>query len=267
MSLAEVNGQHIFYTDSGGDGAAVIFSHGFLMDGSMFDAQVAALRSEFRCVTWDERGHGGTPALGPFTYWDSADDALALLTLLGIEAATFVGMSQGGFLSLRAALRAPARVRALVLVDTQSGLEDPEALPLYSALYDEWMANGPGAVQEAVASITLGEGIERAPWYAKWEAADRTSFTEAFRALVDRDEITARLAEIAQPTLIIHGSDDAAIPMWRAEQLRDGLPGVRDLVVVAGAGHAANMSQPEKVNEILLAFLHGLERDHADAPT
>ena len=109
MSVAEVNGQRIAYQDSGGEGPAIIFNHGFLMDGSMFDHQVSGLRHEFRCVTWDERGHGDTRADAPFTYWDSADDALALLEHLGIAQAVFAGMSQGGFISLRAALRAGRR--------------------------------------------------------------------------------------------------------------------------------------------------------------
>jgi 3-oxoadipate enol-lactonase len=104
MSQAMINGQHLYFEDSGGDGLPVLFSHGFLMDHSMFDPQVAALRSEFRCITWDERGHGASSVDGPFTYWDSARDALALLDHLGIDSAVFVGMSQGGFLSMRAAL-------------------------------------------------------------------------------------------------------------------------------------------------------------------
>jgi len=123
MSFADVNGQHIYFEDSGGDGTAVLFSHGFLMDHEMFEPQVAALAGEFRCITWDERGFRQTEATSDFTYWDSADDALALLTHLGIARAFLVGMSQGGFLSMRAALRAPERVRGLGLIDTQSGPE------------------------------------------------------------------------------------------------------------------------------------------------
>src|ERR1700722_9085146 len=99
MPFAAVNGQRAYFEDSGGHGAPVIFSHGFLMDHEMFNPQVAALAGEFRCITWDERGFGQTEASGPFTYWDSADDALALLTYLGVERAFLVGMSQGGFLS------------------------------------------------------------------------------------------------------------------------------------------------------------------------
>ena len=103
----------------------MVFSHGYLMDHAMFDRQVAALAPQYRVITWDERGHGGTRAAGSFTYWDSAADVLALLDHLSVERAVLAGMSQGGFLSLRAALTAPDRVRALVLIDSQAGLEDP----------------------------------------------------------------------------------------------------------------------------------------------
>ena len=115
MPVAEVNGQKINYADSGGDGQSVIFSHGFLMDQSMFDTQVEALGADYRCVVWDERGFGETPVDDSFSYWDSANDAVALLDHLGIEKAVFVGMSQGGFLSLRAALAHPARVAGIVM--------------------------------------------------------------------------------------------------------------------------------------------------------
>ncbi len=104
MPFASVNGQRVFFEDSGGDGPPVILAHGFLMDHEMFAPQVAALTPEFRVITWDERGFGATEFDGkPFTYWDSARDCLGLLDHLGIDRAVVGGMSQGGFLSLRAA--------------------------------------------------------------------------------------------------------------------------------------------------------------------
>jgi 3-oxoadipate enol-lactonase len=125
MPTAAVNGVEISYADSGGGGPAVVLSHGFLMDASMFDAQVAALAPEYRVITWDQRGHGETPAPGPFSYWDSARDVLALLGHLGIERAVLGGMSQGGFLSLRAAMLAPQRVRGLILIGSSPGRSGP----------------------------------------------------------------------------------------------------------------------------------------------
>ncbi len=137
----------------------MILAHGFLMDRTMFAPQVSALSGEFRVITWDERGFGETEFDGkPFTYWDSAGDCLGLLDHLGIEQAVVGGMSQGGFLSLRAALVAPERVRALVLIDTQAGTEDPERLPQYRQMQQTWLQVGPvDELANAIADLILGD--------------------------------------------------------------------------------------------------------------
>jgi pimeloyl-ACP methyl ester carboxylesterase len=259
MPFADVNGQHIYFEDSAGSGPPVIFSHGFLMDHEMFAPQVEALSDEFRCITWDERGFGQTPVTGHFSYWDSAADCLALLNHLGIEQAVLGGMSQGGFLSLRAALTAPDRVKALVLIDTQAGVEDPDVLAGYDAMHDEWLANGPGNVQEIIAGLILGGGCDPSPWYAKWATLPRESFTYAYSCLVKRDDLTARLPEISSPAIIFHGDQDQAIGMDRAEALRDGLGNCDSIVAVKGAAHAANLSHPDQVNGPLAEFV----RKHA----
>ena len=255
MPFADVNDQHLYFEDSGGDGPPVVFSHGFLMDHEMFAPQVEALAPEFRCITWDERGFGQTPATAPFTYWDSAADCLALLDHLGIDAAVLAGMSQGGFLSLRAALTAPERVRALVLIDTQAGVEDPEALPLYQAMNDEWVANGPGNVQDAIAGLILGGEVDHTPWFAKWNAAPKENMGPTFECLVGRDDISDRLSEITAPAIIFHGDADTAITMDKAEELCAGLADCRGIVPVTGAAHAPNLSHPDAVNGPLLEFL------------
>src|ERR1700729_807585 len=155
MAFAEVNGQRIRFDDSGGDGPVVVLAHGFLMDREMFAPQVDALARAFRVITWDQRGFGETEFDGqPFTYWDSARDCLGLLDNLGIDRAVLGGMSQGGFLSLRAALLTPERVRALILIDTQSGTEDPERLPAYRQMQQTWLEAGPiDALMQAVANL------------------------------------------------------------------------------------------------------------------
>jgi pimeloyl-ACP methyl ester carboxylesterase len=257
MLTARVNGTDIAYADSGGSRPAVVLSHGYLMDHTMFDAQLSALAPEFRVITWDERGFGGTRADGPFSYWDSARDVLGLLDHLGLPQAVLGGMSQGGFLSLRAALLAPERVRALVLIDTQAGQEDPAVAPSYEELEEIWLAQGPEPVQEVVASIILG-AVDPKPWFAKWARLDAADTDHAFRCLMDRDDITGRLAEISCPALILHGTADAAIPMAKAEILRDGLAGPAKLVAIDGGSHAANMSHPEQANAALLEFLRAL---------
>ena len=257
MNSASLNGTSIAYQDSGGKGPAVVLSHGFLMDHSMFDAQVAALRDTHRVVTWDERGFGQTKATGDFTYWDSARDVLALMDHLGIDSAVVGGMSQGGFLSLRVALTAPERVRGLILLDTQAGTEDPATVEPYNQLHAAWLEHGSVAVQDVIASLILGPG-EWTEWFDKWAKLEPDQFTAAFNCLMHRDDITDRLGEITCPALIVHGTADAAIPMSKAEVLRDGIAGPTTLVPVEGGPHAANMTHASEVNAAILRFLDAL---------
>ena len=249
------------YQDSGGDGPAVVFSHGFLMDHEMFAPQVAALTPEFRVITWDERGFGATDFDGkPFTYWDSAHDCLGLLDHLEIEQAVLAGMSQGGFLSMRAALQAPERVRALVLIDTQPGAEDPEKVPLYQGMLEAWATGGPSdALAEVVAGIIIADPKHNPSWIAKWRAWPQERIVEPGRCLLERDdELVGRLTEITCPALVIHGTEDTAIPVSAAEELAAALPGADGLVLVEGAAHASNLTHPDQVNPPLLAFLRML---------
>lgn len=257
MPFAQVNGQKIHYSDSGGRGPVVVLSHGFLMDLTMFDAQVSALSDKFRVITWDERGFGDTEYDGkPFTYWDSANDCLALMTHLGIDTAVLGGMSQGGFLSLRAALTAPERVKALVLIDTAADNDGPETLAAYRGMVDAWVTHGPvDDLANVIANIIIANPTENAKWIARWKARPKELMTHPSGCLLDRDDITSRIGEISCPALIIHGTNDTAISADRAEALRKGLRNAQDIVWVEGATHAANLTHPHIVNPPLRAFL------------
>jgi pimeloyl-ACP methyl ester carboxylesterase len=260
MPVADVNGQRIRYEDSGGDGPPVVLSHGFLMDREMFAPQVEALHPEFRVITWDERGFGETEFDGqPFTYWDSARDCLGLLDHLGIDQAVLGGMSQGGFLSMRAALLEPGRVRALVLIDTQSGPEDPERLPTYRQMQQTWLKVGP--VEElagAISGLIIGDAVLSEPWIAKWRKLPREAMNEPTNCLFEREDLTDRVGEITCPAIIFHGTADMSIEPDKAQALSERLPGCIGVVLIEGAPHASNLTHPEQVNGPLLEFLRSL---------
>jgi pimeloyl-ACP methyl ester carboxylesterase len=259
MAHASINGQQIYFEDSGGDGPPVILAHGFLMDHEMFAPQVDALAGDYRVITWDERGFGLTEFDGePFSYWDSAADCLGLLDHLGIDRAVVGGMSQGGFISLRVALADPARVRGLILLDTQAGVEDPALAEGYDQMRDVWLSAGPvDELAATVADIIIAEPAANAVWIAKWQARPKELFEEPYRTLMTRDDISDRLGEITAPALVVHGTDDTAISMERAEALAAGLIGAGPVVAVGGA-HAANLTNPAPVNAAIVEFLAAL---------
>jgi len=257
VPFADVRGQRLHYEDTAGAGPVVAFSHGLLMDASMWDAQVEALRGRYRCIAWDERGHGQTgTAYEDFTYEDSADDLAGLLRSLGIERATLVGMSQGGYLTQRAAARHPGIAQALVLISTQATQEEQAKVAVYDALIDAWEGGGlTDELAETIAALIIGSDYaETGTWVAKWKRIDRANLRTIYRPLVTRRDFTARLPELDVPALVIWGEQDPAIAKDHARRLADGLPQGR-LEIVPGAGHGVNFTHPEAVNALLERFL------------
>jgi pimeloyl-ACP methyl ester carboxylesterase len=260
MPHASIRGQQIYFEDSGGPGLPLVLAHGFLMDHTMFDAQVRALAPDVRVIRWDARGFGQTTWDGkPFTYWDLADDCLALLDHLGLDRAVVGGMSQGGFTSLRVALRAPARVRALVLLSTQAASDDEATRAGYRQMLETWSTLGPvEPLVESIAGLILGPQEHWEPWVSRMKALPKESLGYPGQCLIDRDDVTARVPEIACPALVIHGTADQAIPFKHAEAVARLLPRCTGLIAVEGAAHAPNVTHPDQVNGPLREFLRAV---------
>ena len=261
MPLAEINGQWINYEDTGGDLGPIVVAHGLLMDREMFEPQVEARQPGCRIITWDARCHGQTETTDdPFTYWDLADDLTGLLDHLGIKRAVIGGMSQGGFVALRFALKHPERVSALILLGTQAGSEDPDKVATYQVMLDVWQTEGLNdQLAETIAPIVLGnEWPGREPWIAKWRQMPRSLLRPAFEALVGREDIHGRLGEIKAPALVIHGTADAAIDVELAQRMCSDLADCRQLTTIEGGGHACNLTHPKLVNLAVQQFLSDL---------
>ena len=259
VPYADISGQRYFYEDTGGSDDPIIFLHGLNMDHEMFEPQIEHLRGRYRCIAWDARGHGATEETDDsFDLWDQAEDAVQLLGVLGLPSAIFVGMSQGGFMTLRAAIRHPERVRAMVLIDTEAGVQDAESLPLYKALFDDWYENGPAAHEELISNTLLGDPALATKWRAKWHEWDRRRVRNTAAAVFARDDIHDALATVTAPALVVHGTADPAISMEKAERLCDALPNCRGLVRVEGGTHAANLTHPDVVNREIDSFLDAL---------
>jgi pimeloyl-ACP methyl ester carboxylesterase len=256
VSTATVSGgQRLHYTDHGGHGPAVVLLHSFLMDGEMFAPQVAALGEEFRLITVDERGHGGTPADEPFDYWEVARDVLALLDQLDIQRAAVVGTSQGGFIAMRMALSAPERISALAVLGTSAAAEDAETAANYRQVAEAWADNGPvDQLLDMVAIVCLGD-MDAEVWKAKWRKITGSHFNRILTPLVERDGLLSKLNRIECPVLVLHGSGDRAYPVCRAAEIVEGVPNAEPLVVVDGGAHFLSLTDAEAVDPHLRGFL------------
>jgi pimeloyl-ACP methyl ester carboxylesterase len=258
MPEFEHDGWRLAYDDSGG-GPAVLLIHGLLMDRTMFDAQVEALADRYRMVRPDLRGHGESEHRAEtYDQWDLMEDDVALLDHLGIERAVWGGVSQGGFQSLRAALKHPDRVAGLVLIDSQAGPEDEARAPMYEASAQVAMESGWNEdLLGIAASILIGASASdevRQHWIGRWLAQDTSDALQVIQSVTRRDDIRNRLPEIHAPAIVIHGTEDVAIDMDRARGLAEGLGGPADFLTV-DAGHSSTVEQPDAVTAAIEGFL------------
>ena len=256
MSAVTVNGQEFYYTDTRSEGPAVVFSHGALLDSTMWDETVRGLGAGVRAVAWDTRLHGQTPGTSTdFTFWDSARDLLGLLDALGIGRAVLAGHSQGGFTALRAALLAPERVSGLVLVDTMSAAWPPEAAAQLGGARDGLAAAGPDAVAPGLLPGLVGGEPLYGTWLARWRAQGGQRLAAAVDVLLSADDVSGRLAEISAPALVVHAEADPVIPLAAGRALHAALRGA-DLAVVPGAAaHAPVLTHPGIVIPAIKKFL------------
>ena len=257
------NGVELAVEDSGEGGPTVLFSHGLLYSLRMWDAQIAALRSRFRCIAYDHRGQGESEK--PTTGLDMdtlSEDAAALIGALGVGPVHFIGMSMGGFVGMRLAARHPELVRSLILVDTAAGPEPAKNIPRYRRL--EWVARwfGTRPVAGKVEAIMHGASARKDParaavlrtWQELLLRADTAAMNRAVEGVLTRESVVPLLSQIRCPTLVMVGEEDTATVPARSEEIASAISGAR-LVRIPRAGHMSPIDAPEAVTTELRSFL------------
>jgi pimeloyl-ACP methyl ester carboxylesterase len=253
-------GPTVAYEDSGGNGTAIVFSHGYMMNRTMFDAQFAGLSERWRCIAWDARGHGETDWEGSFSCWDSAGDMLALCDALGLDKIVHVGMSQGGLVGMRAALLHPERFHGIVQLSTQAGVvPENEANAGFGDHMMAWLEHGPSPERLAfLGNLILGPGVDHATWHAFWQAMTKTKVRDATSALMSIDELWDRLHEVTVPLATIHGLADIATSHELGLRTPMAAPDPRGVTLIPGGPHAVNVSHPARVNKAIADFIEEL---------
>ena len=240
MPTAHVNGTDIFYSLEGSQTRPVVtLSHSLMANHRMWDAQMPALR-DYCVLRYDTRGHGASAAPeGPYTLDMLADDAIALLTELGIEKTVFCGLSMGGMTAQTFALKRPDLLRGLILCDTSSRY-DAEAR-------EQWQERIAAAEANGIESLVEGT-IDR--WFSPEFAADHGQEVDAVRAMIrstplagykgcaaaiSQLDLTDRLHEIHVATLAIVGENDPGTPVSAHEVIADRIPSARPAGAAQGA--------------------------------
>ena len=246
MPILNRDGAALYYEVHGGEGPALLLTHGFMCTSEIWAPQIEVLSSHFKLIVWDLRGHGRTVAPDdPAQYSDDAvaADMAALLDHVGAEAAIIGGHSLGGYLSLVFHLRYPERVRALLIVASGPGFRDDAARA-------QWNAR---AIRKAERFEREGLREGEAEGYVHRTGAKGLAL--AARGMVaQRDSsVLEHLPAIEVPSLIVVGVNDAPFQA-SAEYMRQKISGA-EKVAIPGASHNVNCDQPRLFNDAVLGFL------------
>lgn len=233
-------------------GLPVVLLHAFPMSSAMWEPQFDALKG-FRVLAPDLRGFGGTPLVAPWFVEHAVDDVLESVP----EKCVFVGLSMGGYVALRLAEKAPARVKALVLCDTRAEADANENKVKRAAAVDFVRSKG----VEAFLTPFLADAVvdPKAAAFLRGVAAKSSpeAVTAALAALAARGDMVGSLAQIKVPTCVIVGSQDKITPLPLSELMRSRIPGA-ELHLIPDAGHFSNAENPAAFNERLVSFLKRL---------
>ena len=256
MPIAPLRNAYLHYAVDGPERApAIVLSNSLGADFHMWDAQVAALRQNFRVVRYDTRGHGGsTGRPEEYTLANLGGDVVELLDYLNIDRAHICGISLGGMTAMWLAINSPERVNRIMPCNTAARIGKVEGWNHRIAQVREF-----GMISLADATM---ERWFTAPFRAKAkaqvEAARQTlirthapGYIDCCAALRDAD-LRDSIASITAPTLVMSGSADPVTPPSDGHYLQQHIPGAKYLELKAA--HLSNVELPEAFSSAIVSF-------------
>ena len=228
------------------DGLPLVFINSLGSDIRIWQEVAPAFLDRCRVVLYDLRGHGLSDAPpAPYTMDDHTDDLLALLDRLRIESAALVGLSVGGMIAQRAAVRVPRRVRAIALCCTAARIGTAESWGERIAAVER---GGVESVVEAVLQrwftplFRETRPDECAGWRNMLVRTPAHGYAGTCAAIRDAD-LTADAARIQAPTLCVAGDQDGSTPPELVRGTAGLIPGAR-FELIESAGHIPCVEQP-----------------------
>ena len=245
-----------------GSGLPVILIHGFPLCNKMWRPQVTAMADAgYRVICPDLPGFGESlPAERPASISLYADAVIGLLDILGVERAVVGGMSMGGYVLLNLAERYPERLLGAMFLVTRAAADDAVGKQKRTSLAAEVSAGNLMIVPDTFAGVLFAPDTSRKnpeiffevrQWMEKTPAEGMVGGLLAMR---DRVDSVAKLAGFSMPSLVVGAELDMAVPIEHSRLLAEFLPDA-ELKIIPGAGHMANLEEPELFNQSLIGFL------------
>ena len=259
-SLA-VDGHNVSYL-SGGNASSpqvLVLLHAFPVGTTIWQSQLDAFH-DWRVIVPALPGFDGSDLHGESTVDAFAAHVSAFLDAMGVQQAVFGGLSMGGYVLLALWRLRRSLITALILADTRSGADSPEARAGREKMLHELTTGGPAVIAGEVIPKLLGATTRRdRPAIAdlcrqRIEAQPAAAIASALRAMMTRPDAGPLLASIDVPTMVVVGDEDALTPPSEAEHLQRSIQSA-SLVRIAGAGHLSSLENPEAFNRATADFL------------
>ena len=269
-SVITEDGTRIHFKDWG-TGPAVVFSHGWQLQGDAWEDQMIFLASNgYRVIAHDRRGHGLSSQPWNGNDMDTyADDLATLINALDLKDATLVGHSTGGGEVARYIGRhGTGRVAKAVLVGAvppQMVKSDvnPNGLPM--SVFDGIRSAVLADRSQFFKDLTLpfygynrdgakpSQGVRDTFWAQGMQCGIKNAY-DCIKQFSETD-FTEDLKKIDVPTLFVHGSDDQIVPIDAAAKAAVKLVKNGTLKIYEGAPHGLPTTHKDKLNADLLDFL------------
>ena len=257
-----------YFDSAPGDqsGRVLVLIHAFPLGAGLWEGQAGALPPGWRLIAPDLRGFGGSTLGQPDddpSIDDYAVDVVDVLRELEITSAVIGGCSMGGYAALAAVRRAPALVRALILIDSKAGADTPEGRANRRGMLAMLDREGPSGVARDMMPKLLGETTrhDRPDVEAIVRRLVKQQSAAALRGgihrMMTRPDSSAVIESLQVPVLIIVGEEDTLTPPDEARKMA-ALTSEAELVVLPRTGHLPSLEHPQAFNDTLKAFLSGL---------
>ena len=265
MPFADIGGTRLHYLDVGAGDVPVVLLHAFPLHAEMWAPQLACLAARTRVVAPDLKGFGRSDApddRSAYTMDAYAAEVAGLLAHLGVERIVLGGLSMGGYVAFSFLRRYGPMVEGLVLADTRASADTPEVLERRTTQQGLVARDGPGAVVDTLLTGLLSEPTRsnRPELVAQVRGLmdnPAAGFIGALEAMKGRPDVTADLAGITVPTLVLVGEDDAQSPPDVVRGWQEQIAGSR-LVVLPQAGHLSNLEAADGFNAAVDDFVAAL---------
>ena len=265
MPVATVNDIELNYKLEGEGEETIVLVNGLADDLETWVLQVDDFLAEgYRVLRFDNRGIGATskPA-GPYSSRMLADDAKALVDLLGITDFHLMGVSMGGMIAQEYALAYPADLRSVTFACTYAA-PGPFCSRMFSMWADMAPVLGVPFVMRDVTlwAFTLPFFEQRTAELEEFETAMRYMNQPAHAylaqlAVIQGHDTVSRLGEITTPSLVLAGEEDILIPVALSRRIHELVPGSQ--WATTKGGHACLWEHPVEFNQTFLEFIrrHG----------